>query len=283
MEQANSPTSSNWVFHAPGKSERIEAFFFGIAFAPHRHDTYAIGRTMSGVQSFDYRGTARHSEPGHTLVLHPDEKHDGRAGTDFGFQYRVVYIEPSLIQSVLGGKPLPFVEGGISLNPLLYVATGRFLDNIDHPLEALEYEDAIYDLANALDVVSGSGREKRTNFNFKAVSHAQQYLADHALDRITLDDLEKVAGYDRWKLSRDFRTLFGTSPYRYQLMRRLQKARLMMASGQSMSRVAVDCKFSDQSHMIRHFKKTYGITPKQWLKAFAAQDGAVMPLRGCIH
>ncbi len=32
--------------------ERSEAFFFGRPFAPHRHDTYGIGMTVAGVQTF---------------------------------------------------------------------------------------------------------------------------------------------------------------------------------------------------------------------------------------
>ena len=35
--------------------------------------------------------------------------HDGGAGTDEGFGYRIAYVDPSLIQQALGGKPLPFV------------------------------------------------------------------------------------------------------------------------------------------------------------------------------
>lgn len=40
---------------APGLG-RIEAWFAGGAYDPHRHDAYAIGYTMEGVQSFDCRG-----------------------------------------------------------------------------------------------------------------------------------------------------------------------------------------------------------------------------------
>jgi AraC-like ligand binding domain len=35
----------------------------------HRHDTYAIGRTLSGVQSFHYRRGLVHSQPGRTIVI----------------------------------------------------------------------------------------------------------------------------------------------------------------------------------------------------------------------
>lgn len=69
--------------------ERVEARFAGHAFAPHRHDTYAIGLTLSGVQTFRYRGERRHCLPGQCHILHPDETHDGGAGTDEGFGYRI--------------------------------------------------------------------------------------------------------------------------------------------------------------------------------------------------
>ena len=87
------PTHSlDWLHRAPHASglDRIEAYFAGFAFDPHRHDTYAIGRTLFGVQSFHYRGGTTHSLPGTTMVIHPDETHDGRAGSDEGFKYRMI-------------------------------------------------------------------------------------------------------------------------------------------------------------------------------------------------
>src|SRR5579871_6471570 len=50
--------------------ERVEAALQGTAFAPHRHDTYAIGITVSGVQTFRYRGEAWRCLPGQLHILH---------------------------------------------------------------------------------------------------------------------------------------------------------------------------------------------------------------------
>ena len=41
--------------------------------------------TIAGVQAFRYRGAGRQSLPGEVFVLHPDETHDGRAGTQPAF------------------------------------------------------------------------------------------------------------------------------------------------------------------------------------------------------
>src|SRR5262245_9766952 len=89
--------------------ERAEVYFTRMAFSPHRHDTYAIGVTLSGVQTFRYRGAQRYCRPVQCHVLHPDETHDGAAATEAGFGYRIAYVDPSLIQQALGGRPLPFV------------------------------------------------------------------------------------------------------------------------------------------------------------------------------
>ena len=80
----------------------MAVFFRGHAFAPHRHDTYAIGLTLAGVQAFTYRGEIRRCMPGEAFVLHPDEKHDGRPGDERGFGYRVAYIDPALLLTAAG-------------------------------------------------------------------------------------------------------------------------------------------------------------------------------------
>src|SRR3546814_15115184 len=81
--------------------------------------------------------------------------------TSDGFRYRMFYVEPSVIQQVLGGKPLPFIEGGLSNDPQLNVATRRLLSCMDHPLDPFEEEDGIYDVAQALDSAAGNRRGQR--------------------------------------------------------------------------------------------------------------------------
>ena len=263
----------DWVLRsrAPGRVERIEAFFSGHGYDPHRHDSYAIGRTLSGVQSFRYRRAMRHSVPGGTLVLHPDELHDGMAGTEDGFRYRMLYIDPVLIQQVLGGKPLPFVAGGLSDDVRLQRAIESFMQAVDHPLEALEEDDAIYDLAHALNAVAGTRRGRRA-FDYPAAQRAREYIHSRNGASITLDELEHVSGRDRWSLSRDFRALFGTSPYRYVTMRRLDRCRELALAGIGLADAALIAGFFDQSHMTRHFVSSFGLPPSRWLGMVKLQD-----------
>lgn len=255
----------NWLVEAPGDIHRIEACFSGVAYAPHRHDTYTVGITLSGIQSFTYRGTERASYPGQIVVLHPDEQHDGRAGNDCAFRYRAAYISPADVQEVLNGQALPFVEGGISIDARLHRAAAALLEDYERPLSRLEYQDALYDLALALRETAGGGVAiKRANR--EAAAEAREYIEAHLAGRFSLEELERATGNCRWQLSRDFRAMFGTSPYRYLTLRRLDLARRLMRNGGAIAEIAYECGFSDQSHFGRVFKQAYGLTPKAWLK-----------------
>lgn len=262
-----SALAGDWIHRAAPTAglERIEAFFRGHAYDMHRHDTYAIGQTLSGVQSFHYRRGMRHSLPGRTMVLHPDEPHDGQAGSDEGFHYRMIYVEPAAIQRILGGKPLPHLHDGLSGDPVLYRATRALLQSLDAGADPLAEDDALFDLAVALDSAAGA-RKPRQALDYRAAERAREFIHAALACTITLEQLEAASGRDRWRLSRDFRALYGTSPYRYLTMRRLDRVRELIAQGQSLTDAAAIAGFADQSHMTRQFGKTYGVSPARWQK-----------------
>lgn len=268
--------SHDWVHRSAGhgRVERIEAYFSGHGYTPHRHDTYAIGFTLAGVQRFHYRRAQRHSLPGTVMVLHPDEQHDGEAGTDAGFRYRMLYVEPSLIQQILGGQALPFVDGGLSNDSRLQTALTPLLSGMNAAIDPLEEDEALYDLAHALVAIAGR-RQVRRLPDLAAIERARSYMLESIRQTVSLDDLAETSGLDRWQLCRDFRTLYGTSPYRYLTMRRLDLARRLMVTGHAIAEAALAAGFSDQSHMTRRFASAFGVTPSRWLKQLGRTERAV--------
>jgi len=268
----------DWIRSAPPAEglERFEAFFAGAAFGPHRHDTYAIGITLHGVQSFRYRGTARHSMPGQMMVLHPDEIHDGHAGNEAGFRYRMLYIEPRAIHDALGEtrSPLPFVRDAVSTDQRIAAAILPALDDLDVPLEDLQRDQIVAALADALASADPSIARRRVSArHWRAVNMAREVLDTRAGAVVTSADLEAATGLSRYDLARHFRACLGTSPYRYLVMRRLDRARSLIRQGLSLADTAAASGFADQSHMTRHFTKAYGLSPGRWA-AMTAQDVA---------
>ncbi|WP_454816505.1 helix-turn-helix domain-containing protein [Labrys neptuniae] len=246
--------------------ERMEAWFHGNAFELHRHDTYAVGVTLDGVQSFRYRGVSRASLPGQVLVLHPDELHDGGAGTEEGLHYRILYLEPSLLMRGLGdgAVSLPFLRQPVFSDPALREDILGLLGPLDRGLEQLAADDLIARLAQGLARHAGQPLKPLGSLAWRQVDRVRDYLEAHALQAVRSEELEEIAGLDRYALSRHFRAAFATSPHRFLLMRRLGQARALIAAGETLAEVAAATGFADQSHLTRHFKKAYGVTPGRW-------------------
>ncbi len=63
LERSCQGTVAGWITCTTpaGALELFSAWFAGEAYQKHRHDTYAIGVTDSGVQVFDYRGAVHAS------------------------------------------------------------------------------------------------------------------------------------------------------------------------------------------------------------------------------
>lgn len=247
--------------------ERLQARFRGQAFAPHRHDTYAIGITLAGVQTFRYRGEARHCLPGQCHILHPDEQHDGAAGTEDGFAYRILYIDPCLVQAALGGRPLPFVSDPVVdlTDPQSAALSAAW--EMATPIDDVARIEIAAAVADVLLAASPDGARVPPALRLAGLLRVRALIAENPADRHPIDELERVAGLDRWSLARQFRAAFGTSPTRFRTMRQLDQVRRRVAAGASLADAALAAGFADQSHMSRQFKRAYGLTPARWAAA----------------
>ncbi|MFO0997366.1 MAG: AraC family transcriptional regulator [Alphaproteobacteria bacterium] len=251
---------------APPKSgvTRMAVFFRGYSYSPHRHDSYAIGVTTAGVQAFTYRGVACNSQPGQVFVLHPDERHDGRAGDDRGFGYRIAYIDPSLILQSRGGRALPFLREPVSGDRRLYEAV---LDVLAEPDDGPDEIETVSNLAALSDALSDLARlppPPTMTVDWRAVGTVRDFLLNTQDSKISIAQLEAMSALNRWQLARQFRAAYGVSPSRFRVLRRLERARDLLARAHSLADVSFTCGFADQAHFSRQFRRAYGLSPGQW-------------------
>ena len=270
LERSCAESAGDWLRSARIFSgvELFEAWFQGSAYRRHRHDTYAIGITETGLQEFGYRGAMHRSAPGQVVVLHPDEAHDGHAGSEAGFGYRQLYVEPSVILAAVRDlrgdrSALPFLREPVVINAALATTIREAFRGHREPLAG---DDLVLRLAEGLlqaDAGAG-GRPPRSRCDEAAVERARQLLAAETGRVVRSDELETVSGLPRFDLARQFRAVVGTSPYRYSIMRRLDAARIQMGRQESLVDIALNAGFADQAHFTRMFTARFGITPGRY-------------------
>src|SRR5262245_50717908 len=161
--------------------QRLAARFGGHAYDTHRHETYAVGLTLWGAQSFHYRGALRTSRGGQAMVLHPDETHDGHAGVPDGFAYRMLYVDPAAVSQALDGASPPFVPDAVAEDACLAELLREAFADFPRPLEPLAVDAVIARLADRLASRSDSGARPRPSPTaHRAVARARDFLAAEA-------------------------------------------------------------------------------------------------------
>src|SRR5256885_16328364 len=147
--------------------ERAEVYLSTHFFEPHRHDTYAIGITAAGVQTFHYRGSGRVCLPGQLHVLHPNEVHDGAAGPDEASGYRILYIATELVRDALVGQALPFVADPVQKMTPVVSPIVSVLADIDEPIDEIRGAEIAAAVADSLVALNNRANPPKTPTNNK--------------------------------------------------------------------------------------------------------------------
>jgi len=93
----------------------------------------------------------------------------------------------------------------------------------------------------------------------------QELLAAEPEREHQLAELAAVVGMSPWHLLRQFKKFTRLPPHAWLVQFRLRKSLYLLKQGCEIATVAQLCGFSDQSHYTRHFKKSLGCTPAQYL------------------
>jgi AraC family transcriptional regulator len=95
---------------------------------------------------------------------------------------------------------------------------------------------------------------------------AVDYIQDQLHTDLTVADIAKAIHISPYHFTRLFKSATGQSPYRYVMEARAKRAKELLTSRKfSISQVAHQVGFADQSHLTHHVKRFYGVTPKMLL------------------
>jgi AraC-like DNA-binding protein len=96
----------------------------------------------------------------------------------------------------------------------------------------------------------------------------ERMQSEHAQD-LRLDGLARDVGLSTFQLIGLFKRTVGLTPHAYLTQVRLGAACRRLRRAQPIAEVAAEVGFYDQSALTKHFKRCYGITPRQFARAAA--------------
>ncbi|BCS88400.1 AraC family transcriptional regulator [Pseudodesulfovibrio sediminis] len=249
----------------------LNAVMADFSYANHAHEDFALGVTREGIQEFSCNGSQFRSAPGNIILFNPGDVHNGHPGNEDALKYTMLYLDPNHLLSLVGcasetgRKPFRIGENHFEdrmLRPLI-MDMAQLVAGTAHTL--LEYDHLLYEIAKRLAQRMGvfapdAWKDTKDTLLLKVRDH----IHDHISEDISIDDLSQVASISKYHFIRLFRSQFGLTPHRYILIHRINRAREALDSGIAPSTLAQELGFFDASHMNRHFKRAYGVTPKQY-------------------
>jgi AraC family transcriptional regulator len=91
------------------------------------------------------------------------------------------------------------------------------------------------------------------------------YIESHLSGTIRVRDLAHLVGLSNSYFCHAFKRRYGLTVHVYLTCRRIEMAqRLMLATNESLSEIALSCGMSDQAHFTRAFRRIVGETPNRW-------------------
>lgn len=250
---------------------------------PHRHTFYEaclVGPRGKGV--FRTEKKTYELTPGTCFVARPGVVHQIQNTETPGMDLRWVCFglgQEESLRSDVDRLMAAFTSTEVSVAPhserltqlwaaLQVVAEGPLRLGSVGQIEAL-IASVLVEIAHTMVGESAHTIEVETGepTNRSVVRHALRYIEDNLNRPLSLEEIAAHASVSPRHLTRLFADVVGTSPARYVLLARLDRASAMLARGDMpIKEVANETGFADVQYLTRCFTKQYGVPPGVYRK-----------------
>ena len=235
-------------------------------YARHSHPGYSIGVIESGVGGNYYQGSTYLAPPKSIVLMNPEEAHTGYSAEELPLTYRMLYPSTNLIHQIAREVKItgtPYFKDAVVQNEVLAKKIFELHAILEQSQNSLEKQSLLVEVFSAIlyqyaDIAVPS---VRLNKEHQAVRLIKEYLHNNFSSNISLEQLVQITSLNRFYLIRVFRQAVGMPPYTYLNQIRMRLAKEFLSQGMSIANTAIAVGMSDQSHLNRHFKKIFGITP----------------------
>lgn len=232
--------------------ELYHAHIADYAFEPHTHEAFGIGTIETGAERFRYRGTQHLAAEKSVVTMNPDEIHTGESATEGGWRYRMVYIEPDLLEEVTGLRHWWFSDV-TRHDPLRSQQIGQLIYGLWHTNDALAQKGLLLDLIETFQPLARHAPVAREGAH--RFERVRDYLHDNYMRALTLDELASVVSLSPYHFQRQFKAHFHVTPHQMLMAIRLWRAKAFLTHGMPAAEVAAATGLTDQSHLTRAFTR----------------------------
>ncbi len=97
------------------------------------------------------------------------------------------------------------------------------------------------------------------------LNQAIDYIHAHLGENLSLADMAATLHISQYHFCRLFKQSTGMSPHRYLMQQRLDRAKqLLRLPERTVTTIALDCGFANQSHFAKYFRRHTGVSPTQF-------------------
>ncbi|MFC3757505.1 DUF6597 domain-containing transcriptional factor [Chryseobacterium tructae] len=177
------------------------------------------------------------------------------------FSFIAVVFQPYFLNILLKTSAKEAKNQIISAEDILKEKLTPFQDK-------LFYQSDPHTIIKDLNIFFTQFLSEEIGSDYQFIAAVQQYILQNK-GTVLSRDLEKFTGYSERHLERKFENYMGISPKKYSNIIRLHYFLSLINKGimeDNMTLLSYHAGFSDQSHLIREFKKNVGLTPGQYAK-----------------
>lgn len=239
------------------------------SFPRHTHDQFGIGVVDYGVHASISGCGPVHAGAGDFICVNPGEVHDGRSGDQDRRAWRMLYLEPSTLQTLYEDVFEQPVQQFAFAMPVFTDASMRqwfdavFASMSVSPDSPMSTETALLRLTAHLGR-HGSRILPRRQGSTATVRRVRARIDADPATPVTLTELAREACLSRFQLLRAFARDVGLTPHAYIVQQRLARARRLIRANVSLIEAANACGFYDQSHFTRLFLRQFGVSPGRY-------------------
>lgn len=228
------------------------------AYKSHVHNELSIGYIEEGSTDLTLKNMVIYYESGDGVIIPPLMTHRCAPKDTDHWSYVMLFVDP-----VFYGDLVSFTKAK--------KFQGNQVRRLKSFIEQLETEKDVDTLENIIiELLLEFGEKDNTEASYTNAGDITEtihdYIINHVRDVITLEQLQRISGLNKFSIIRNFKKSYVTTPAAYHLQCRVAEAKKLLGKGADVFEICEELKFYDQAHLIREFKKMYGITPATYMK-----------------